>query len=369
MATILREVVTRYRFETDQKGVNKFNQTTRKMRGRLKGLGRLMGITLGVAGARAFFKMGQNANRAAFSLRRLVGTDFRPLRRTLRNIRAEMNSVRAGSGELIRTKDFDIAAAGFFRAFGRGRQQMKQFREMFAFASRQAAVTGQNVTEVFSALQAAVIGGDFSALLDLPGFDRFRQKVIEFQQQAIDPGEPGGRVALQNRMRVLTRIMTQAGGAQRKALAQVPAELIEADKAAASFQESMDKLAKVFTTQLLPAIQGLNKGLAIIAGWIDRMSKKDQIPPLLNLLIGKRRPPPPGRKKTPEPGGGDRDFFGGSNSGGFFGLGVATPGGQQISNTFHITSTDPAGAAKEVKRQFDRSVREAVDGLVRTEGR
>lgn len=255
----VREVVTRFSFETDKRGVREVDQTMSRMTSGARTLARLFGLSLGVGAVRAMFRLGQSTTQARFDLQRMAGTDFSAFRRVLGDVRADLNEIRAGAGQVIRQRDFDTAAAGFVRVFGRGRRELDAFREVFGFAARQSAITGQNVAELVQQIQQAATSGDFSALLDLPGFDEVARRRLEDIQRAIDPQEIGGRAGIQQRMRALLSVFREFGGEQERALRNVPSNLLEANRAAQRTQDSMDKLTETLNRLLIPALEKINE--------------------------------------------------------------------------------------------------------------
>ena len=80
---VLREVVTRFKFETDKKGVNDFERTMKRLRGGTRRLAKLFGISLGVAGVIAMGKLGISIERARFNMGRLSGLTRKQLNKEL----------------------------------------------------------------------------------------------------------------------------------------------------------------------------------------------------------------------------------------------------------------------------------------------
>ncbi len=414
---VLRDVITRFKFDTDRRGVKRFNETMSRMRGGLKGLGRLLGVVVGTIGVSAMFKMGQTALRAQFNLRRLVGTDFEPLRQTLRQIQEEMNGIQERSGDLIRAKDFDIAAAGFFKEFGRGKQQLETFREIFRFAAIEYANTGRNVVEIFAGLQRGLISGDFGELINLPKFDRLKKQIRDWQIQQIDPQEPGGGAALKIYRRALLRIIRESAEEQKRTLGNVKLKpLVKADLIASQLKETMDNFAKAINSLLVPVLEKLNELLGIFVDKSREIEKKGlfgalvvdpaqkavapimtkRTMPAINAFIeylrqGQRdlkrkreqavaQPPP----DTSQSDGGQPPERTSQSNGminkmiDIFSHGqpperTAQRGVEvtigEVQNTFNIKSSDPREVASEVKRKFDNSIKDAASAIIPTEDR
>lgn len=357
----IREVITFFGFETDERGADQVDKRIDGMKKGIGGLGKLLGVSLGVAGAKAFFGMGQRAERAEFNLKRLAGTDFTDLRRQFSIIQGDLNNIREGAASVVTEKQFDVAAAGFIRVFGRGQAQFDAFSKIFTFAAKQAAITGQEVTAIVDQIQSGIQGGGFDALLELPGFDVFRKKLLEFQQQAIDPGEPGGRIAIQNRLNAIIGVITEATKEQNNELRDVPDNLLEVDKAAQKSKDTLEKLAGTVTELLVPAFESINlllekfndnlgqfKGIDSFGGAAKKafelfLPPKEQPKPFINPRV-------PIVDLTGETAGNIRN------------------GDQiKIEMTNIIRSTEPAEVAKEVNKGFQEMLKRERQSIIKTE--
>jgi len=258
---VLREVVTRFKFETDEQATRKVDQRVNKMKRGISGIGKALGLAVGIAGAKALFSFGQSATRAEFTLKNLAGIEFTPLRKSMNKIREDLDLIREGAGAIFRERDFDMAAAGFVRTFGAGRKELELFDQIFRSAAKQSAVTGQNVVELVQQLTQAVSGGDFSALLNLPGIDQAFVKRTEDINELFNLGEIGGQSAINQRTRALVDALKLVSDQQDKSLKEVPAQLLLADRAAKKAQDSTEKLAESLNRTLIPVMQKLNQVL------------------------------------------------------------------------------------------------------------
>jgi len=364
---ILRDLVTRFSFETDESGIAKYNN---KLAGMRKGLGRFLGL-LGVGlGAKELFDVGQNAKQAEFNLRRFVGTDFTKLRQQFFQTQKDINKLREGAGDLIIRKDFDLAAGKFFQTFGRGQKQMEDFSKFWDFAAKQSALTGQNVNSIFEQLQSGVRGGDFGSLLNIPGIDVFRKQLLEFQNQVLDPNEPGGRIAIQNRMRTFFRIIQQARAEQDKSLTELPAGILESRKTVTEFREAFEKLGKTVNELLVPALQQLNKLLEIMnKGFGFAEKNTDSIKSGVGRFFEGFDPvylasqiDPIYRVKQL------RDAISGT---GQFEQSNRPSAGSQINmtNNFTVYTNDSEDAANKVLQKLDQKYKDAAKAIPKTEDR
>src|SRR5215208_4519208 len=124
---VLREVVTRFRLERKEEDFKGIDNAISKTKSGLGSLAAAFGISFGIAGGIAIARTGLNAERAAFQLKRLAGTNLQPLRDQFRSVQRELNTIRRGGSNLINEKQFEQAAAGFTKAFGAGDAQTKAF--------------------------------------------------------------------------------------------------------------------------------------------------------------------------------------------------------------------------------------------------
>lgn len=265
MATTLRELVTRFRFETSEADFRGFNQKLNSMKSGLNSLASVFGITLGVSGAVAIGRMGLAATQAKVQLQYLAGSDaFTNLRRIFDRVQTQLEGIRAGSSRLFRREQFDQAAAGFVRVFGTGEVKMRDFEKIWRFATVQSGITGRNVTEIVDEMTRAVQSGGFESLLDIPGLTEFRRQMLEFQQGIIDPKEPGFEIARLNRMRMLVAVLDQASTKQDKFLHStklMPQQLLSAAEVANKMRESLQRIGESFDRWIIPAMEKLIKFL------------------------------------------------------------------------------------------------------------
>jgi len=271
---VLREVVTRFKFETDEQAARKVDSRVNKMKKGIGGIGKFLGIGLGIAGAKALFSFGQTGKRAEHVLKNLVGVDFKPLEQSMIKIRNELNILQEGAGNVFAPRDFNIAAAGFFRTFKQGRKEIELFDKIFRSAAIQSANTGENVSALVQQLTQAISGGDFSALLKLPGIDQSFVKRIEDINALLDPGEIGGQVAIGQRMEILSKVLTKTNKEQLKSIKDIPPQLLKMQAAEKKLQTGTEKLATSLNKTLVPAMEKLNQVLNQFVTTSESIEKK-----------------------------------------------------------------------------------------------
>lgn len=270
----LREVTTRFKFETDKKGVDKFERTMKRMRGGTRRLAKLFGITLGVAGITAMGKLGVSIERARFNMERFSGVNTRQLNQQLKGVQVSLDAIRQGFGSKITDKNFFTAGTEFFKVFGKGEGQMEAFRRTFELAAKLSLLTGKNVDQLFSSITQGIESGNFGFLADIPGFTKTRIQNLQDQLNAIAPGgEFTSGIGRAQRLNAFLRNTGRSSGVINKNLRAIPDAVFEADQAAANFKKTMDNLAQSVTKLLVPALNKLNILLDKIVVTSDEVKK------------------------------------------------------------------------------------------------
>ena len=364
---VLREVVTRFKFEQDKKGVNKFNRTMRGMKNNVRGLAKLFGISLGLVAAKSLFNMGIAAEKARFDVKRLGGVSMKKL---IGQFNAIKNSSKALSG--LREQDFFKSGAAFFKVFGGGEKQAKQFVRLFELAAKLSRLTNQNVTDVFKQLGQGIETGDFSFLNEIKGFDKTRIQNIKDELNIIAP--QGEFLSGTRRAQKLNKLLNLTAGATRQidnSLKNVPPAMIKSQKAAEKFKDTMDKLAVILTSEMVPALRELNKTLSQISKVVDFLSKSGVLK-FLNKAEKFTNPLKFPFTINEEIGGRVRKIKESFKNGSPFretARGAGRPTTVTIHNKFDIKGTDPAAISMEVRDIVEDVFRKASDSILPTEER
>lgn len=272
---LLRELVTRFSFDIDEEGEEKYNKTIGRMKSGARSLAKLLGISLGIAGAKSAFSFGKTAIQAEADLKRLAGTDFSKLQNQLASVKKGLEGVREGASRLVRDKVFNVMAASFVKEFGAGEENIKNFRKMFEAAVLHSAVTGKGVPEIFSGFMETVKSGGFGSFKGLPGFDINKQKFIEFQQQARDPKEPGGRIGRAQRQQFVNLILSvDMMEKMAKRVKALDDSLFDTALIKRTNQDAADKLAESSVKALEPATKEISNFSNEVATLIDNIKKE-----------------------------------------------------------------------------------------------
>lgn len=351
---VLREVITRFKFETDRAGARKVNRNITQMKRGVRGLTKLFGVTLGVATVRSLFKMGVSLDQARFNMQRFAGIDTTRMKQQFESIQASMNNIRKGAGGVLRLRDFFKSGAQFFQTFGKGEKQTKDFRRTFEFAAKLSAITGRNVHEIFQQITEGLEGGDFSILAEA-GFKKSDIQRIQDLLSEIDPGEFGGDIARQMKLRKFLTEVAKSSGRINKDLSAVPDAVLKANKAAETFKDTIDKLAKLFTDQLVPAIENLNTGLSTLNKLLDFKPKTRLPSPGLLGMLG-----PAGQVAQKAIAGAPTPLD----------TGITGMARTIINNRFNINGAmDPEAVSRAVQKGMTESVKRAGRALIPTEDR
>ena len=184
MAT-LRTVTTRFKFDTDQQGLKNLREGISGAKNAILGIA--SALALGAVGG-ALVKAGNNLQRAAILAKQFTDDV----------IRLDSGAVKL-TGELAAAWERVQAAipgqevmSDFLNAFVLFRQTFKdapleQFETLFEAAGLLARITGKPLAETFAALHAAVVSGDFDALVKfLPEFDQMDANMQNFVKNLIE---------------------------------------------------------------------------------------------------------------------------------------------------------------------------------------
>ena len=161
MATV-RQLTTRFSFETDRSGIRRFNQSLRSMKRGVAGLATAFGATKVVKSlVRLGTGMEMSVVRAQRFSKEVRFLKNNTVRLTGAMARAWQNVREAIPGRVI-LSDF-LNGFADFKQFIKG-GTMDQFNKLFIAAGRIAKISGEPVAEVFRSLQEAAKSGDLTIL-------------------------------------------------------------------------------------------------------------------------------------------------------------------------------------------------------------
>lgn len=267
---VLREVITRFKFEPDKKGVDKVNRNIRNMKSGARGLARVFGVTLGAAGVFAMAKIGISMERARFNMQRFSGVTEKQVNAQLKSVKNNLDGIKKGLGAIVTDRNFFVAGSEFFKAFGKGEEQMSAFRATFEAAAKLSLATGKNVNSMFSEITQAIKSGDLGFLADF-GATEVEIRNLQDMLGAIDPSAPfTSAVGMGQRMDAVLGEIQKRSGKLNTELKKIPPPVLQADKAASKMQQTMQNLSRTLTDLMIPALEKINLLLDKIVGATEK---------------------------------------------------------------------------------------------------
>ncbi len=207
MATV-RQLTTRFKFETDKKGLSEFREGILGAKTAIAGLAGALG--LGTIGG-ALIKVGSDLNRAA-----ILAQQFTEDVRRLDSGAIELTGELADAWERVQAaipgretmREFLDAFVTFRQTFKDA--PLEQFETLFEAAGLIARITGTPLADTFDALHQAVVQGDFDALVKfLPEFDQLDANMQSFVRGLIEV-DPTRVQTVQQRLQFITEILDKA---------------------------------------------------------------------------------------------------------------------------------------------------------------
>jgi len=270
---VLRELITRFSFETNKADVKKFESTIGGMKGSLTKLAAVFGVSLG---GKALFNMGVSLKQSEENLRLFAGVNLDNVNNNLDLMQQRLGNIQDGAENIIRRKTLNVLATSFIKEFGSANEEVKLLTELLEAAALQKLATGADISETFAGLLTGVRTGGLGAFVDLPGFDLERKREREFKLAVQDPGDPTGKIGQAQRQQEVSNILKSLMQELRAAAFAVSPELVGVAVGKEIIIEAAEKAAEVAT------IAGVKAALAAIKSITDT---GDVIPDTGNLLL------------------------------------------------------------------------------------
>lgn len=261
----VRELSTKFSFDVDTQGVQKFNRILGGMKKQVLAVGAALGVGLG---ARALFNFGVNLERARFQAGRFsdiirdTGKFAAPLQKRLEDLNKLFRD-----GAFTQAQAFDAFFA--FSNAVEGFPTLKdKFGDFFEFAvllnkAGQRNNLGERIQQVVDALKT----GDVSFLKELPGFSDIAGAKIEKLQEILRGAFflPVGQRAESGR-RITAAMASLVQGLRDTAIAADKTDVGKLNTAMTRLEQVAQRLGKSILKFITPAIEGLTELLNIIEG-------------------------------------------------------------------------------------------------------
>ncbi len=187
MATV-RELTTRFKFDTDKKGLSEFREGISGAKTAIIGLVGALGVG---ALAKAILAAGDNLRRSAILAQQF--TDEVEILDGRVGLVGEMADAWQRVQDAIPGRE---TMGEFLQSFNKFRQNfrdapLEQFETLFEAAGNLARITGRPLTEMFEALHNAILSGDVQALVDmLPQLDQADAAMANFVRNLVEGLDP-----------------------------------------------------------------------------------------------------------------------------------------------------------------------------------
>lgn len=241
---VLRELISRFSFETDKKSVNNYQKTIGSMQKSALKLGSILGISIG---GKALFNLGVTAKQAEEDLRIFAGTKLDDLNNSLSIMRQRLDNVQRGASNILREKTVNVLASSFLKDFGEMNNAVEIFILFLESAALKSISSGKSIQDVFAGIADAAKTGGLEGLIGLGKFDVAKKREREFVLSTIDPADPTGRIGQEQRFFEVSSIIAGNIGEQRIQASNVSRELVALKITTQKVADVTDKASEAAT--------------------------------------------------------------------------------------------------------------------------
>lgn len=291
----LTDLVTRFGFEVDKRGVSAFDTTIGGIKRSLVGLGGLLGVGFGVKQMIAFGKEASQA-KVQFDLATMsMGDGANDVKDAIGEVGDNLGELKSlfkelGAGERL--------SATFFADFENASQDsLEQFKSFARAATVVAFQMGTDVEQEFAKMVEAARSGNVDALKGLPGITEKEVDLFKLRAQIVgEAAGPAQSLAIQSNMKVvgdivdsiipdmLNRINERVAAGRAKDASPTDAafaNLAAGRGAASDFQQSLQKLSEIIGDKLTPVLTLVADGMEKLNNAISK--SKDLTDVAVNL--------------------------------------------------------------------------------------
>ena len=282
MAETLRELVTRFGFDVDKAGVDRFNQTVGGMKKQIVGLAGALGVGLG---GRQILRLGTDARQTEVALKTAVSGiegGFDLVSGAIERARTDLGNL----GEIVTPQEGQAIAASFFGAFEDvSDDTLGTFETFLRAAVTLAAQTGGEVTDTFSAIFQAAREGVIEPLQALPGITAETARQFQFVTGLLGQIDPTNVAQLAVNMSRVRQEIEKVLPDVEKFVQQNAEDLLAARRASAELEEGLQNLGS-------RAVKALQEPLDILSTFVGKLNEgKGATDALSESLAGVKLPP------------------------------------------------------------------------------
>lgn len=237
---VLRELVSRFTFETDKKSVKQYESTIAGMKKQALKLGAVLGLSVG---GKALFNLGVSAEQAEATFNRLADTNVDKFSNQILLLNKRVQFVNKNVAG-ITTKTGQVLASGFIKTFGNSNKELKIFTQLLESAKIQSELTGESITSIFEGFVNIRKSGGFDPLSGIGKIGLQQTKISEFKTGVADPQDPTGKITRQIRTDELLSQLAAQRKTQEAQLKGFSKELLTKGAAEKKVSETAGQLSK-----------------------------------------------------------------------------------------------------------------------------
>ncbi len=306
----LRELTTRFGFDVDRSGVQKFNSAITGMRRQITGLAGVFGVGIG---GRQLLETAKSAEQAEAALRGATagfpgGAEL--VIESIKKVQAELDGLKEGAGQIITPAEGKAIGASFFGAFEDfSKEGFATFETFLSSALKLSLQTGAEVTQVFSAIQQSAISGSIDPLRQLPGITETIVRQFQFLTGLIDGVDPTGVTQLAINVDRVRDALESANPAVDNFIKNLPNGLLAVRRTGKEVEEGFQNLSQTIIKALAEPIKlisefvgQLNEGVSA-SDALSNALKNIDVPPAVRTalelagLLPEEEPTPPDIEK------------------------------------------------------------------------
>ncbi len=263
MADTLRELVTRFGFQVDKSGVNRFNQTVGGMKKQVLGLATALGVGFG---GRELLRFGTDVKQTEVALKTAVSGiegGFELVDSAIEKTRANLGEI----GEIITPQEGRAIAVSFFGEFQDVSADMIGiFDTLFRAAAIKATSSGTNVSQVFAQAFADAKASSVASLKGISGVTIETEGKLKLLSDVLGELEPTGVQKILLNLRNVAGVLDEVLPENEKFVRENAKSLLALRQTSAELEEGLQS----FGAKAVKALQG---PLDVLSDFIDKLNE------------------------------------------------------------------------------------------------